>query len=168
MKKFFALLLVVCLALPMLAMADGALKIGQVEYAAHGTKCFAVMTAVVQDDVIVACKIEEFQMMPVDSVVAVPNGDNFKNAEGTSVLASKCVNAEYYSGNMTTKAGSTISLDANYAAIEAFVNGKTIAELEEFLAANTKETAVDGVTGCTLVDTYGYIAGLVEAAKAAK
>ena len=41
MKKFFALLLSIML-LSTAALAE--VKIGQVEYAAHGTSCFAVLT----------------------------------------------------------------------------------------------------------------------------
>jgi hypothetical protein len=66
------------------------------------------------------------------------------------------------------KAGSTIALDANYDAIEAFVTGKTVAELEAFVAGKDATAMVDAVSGCTLVDTLGYVNGLIEAAKAAK
>ena len=87
-------------------------------------------------------------------------------AEG-KVLASKVVNAAQYSANMQ-KAGSTIALDVNYKALEDFATGKTIAELENALAGQTKETMVDAVAGCTLVDALGYLTGVLEAAKAAK
>lgn len=169
MKKFLALLLVVCMLVPFAAMAEGSVKLGQVEWAAHGTKCFAVLTVVLQDDVIAAAHIDEFQFMAADTSVGVPNSDaDFGTSfpEG-KVLASKRANAEAYSANMAAS-GSTIALDVNYDAIQAFVVGKTVAELEETLAGLTKETAVDAVSGATLVDTYGYLTGLLEAAKAAK
>ena len=172
MKKFLSLLLVVCMLVPFAAMAEDAapaIKLGQVQWAAHGTKCFAVLTVVMQGDVIVAAHIDEYQFMAKDTSIGVPNsdaafGESFPEGK---VLASKRVNAEAYSANMA-KAGSTVALDVNYDAIEAFVVGKTIAELEAFLNGKTAAEVVDAVTGCTLVDTLGYITGLVEAAKAAK
>lgn len=153
---------------PFAALGEGEIKLGQVDWAAHGTKCFAVLTAVVQDDVIVAAYIDEFQFMAAGSV-GVPNSDaDFGTSypEG-KVLASKRANAEAYSANMAA-AGSTVALDVNYDAIQAFCVGKTVAELEAAINGMTKESAVDAVTGATLVDTYGYLTGLLEAAKAAK
>lgn len=144
-------------------------KIGQVLWAAHGTKCFAVITAVVQDDVIVAAYIDEFQFMDATTAVGVPNSDQ---AFGESfpegkVLASKRVNSDMYSASMAN-AGSTVALADNYAAIEAFVVGMTVAELEATIADMTAETAVDAVSGATLVDTLGYLQGILAAAKAAQ
>ena len=159
--------LLLCLLVP--AMAEG-VTIGQVEYAAHGTKCFAVLTVAMQDDVIADANIDEFQFMAADSSVGVPNSDaGFGESypEG-KVLASKKVNSETYSANMATKAGSTVALMDNYAAIEAFVTGKTVAELEAAIEGKTAEEMVDAVSGCTLVDTLGYVKGLLEAAKAAQ
>ena len=63
---------------------------------------------------------------------------------------------------MTNKAGSTISLDANFDAIQNHVNGMSIADAE---ALSQNENAVDAVSGATLVDTAGYVRALVEAAK---
>ena len=64
MKKILSLLLVVCMMLPVFAMAEAPaeIKLGQVQWAAHGTKCFAVMTVVLQGDVIVAAHIDEYQV----------------------------------------------------------------------------------------------------------
>ena len=87
-------------------------------------------------------------------------------AEG-KVLASKVVNNGLYSTNMTTKAGATTPLGVSYNAIEAFVTGKTIAELEAAIEGKTKEEMVDAVSSSTLVDTLGYVQGLLAAAKAA-
>ena len=56
MKKFFALLLSIML-LSTAALAE--VKIGQVEYAAHGTSCFAVLTVAMDGDTIVAAHIDE-------------------------------------------------------------------------------------------------------------
>ena len=167
MKK----ILLVALALLVLTMSVAAaedVKIGQVQYAAHGTKCFTVLTVAMQGDVIADAYIDEYQFMAAGSV-GVPNSDADFGAnypEG-KVLASKKVNADAYSENMK-KAGSTIHLADNFAAIENYVTGKTVAALEAEIAGKDAAAMVDAVSGCTLVDTLGYVNGLIEAAKAAK
>ena len=181
MKKLVSLLLALMMLFACCAMAESAgdsadsaavsaeIKIGQVQWAAHGTKCFAVMTVVLQGDVIVAALIDEYQVG--SGMVGVPNSENGFGgfAEGT-VLYSKRVNAEAYSNNMATKAGSTVALDVNYDLIEDFCVGKTVAELEAVIAGFNGDAtaAVDAVTGATLVDTLGYLEGLLAAAKAAQ
>jgi len=157
-------LLVVCMAIP--ALAEGEIKIGQVQYAAHGTKCFAVLTVAMDGDKIAAAYIDEFQIMDSTATTPVPNAEAmFADKLGENMqLASKRVNSEFYSNNMT-KAGSTVALDANYAAIEAYVAGKTVAELEAEIAGKEAAAVVDAVAGCTLVDTLGYINGILDAAK---
>ena len=168
MKKLLALVLVLCMMLPIVALADEApIKLGQVQWAAHGDKCFAVMTVVLQGDVIIAANIDEYQIGTGN--VGVPNSDkgfgaNFSDGK---VLYSKRVNAAAYSENMK-KAGSTVALDVNYDMIQAFCVGKTVAELETLVAPMTAQTAIDAVTGATLADTLGYLQGLLAAAKAAK
>ena len=169
MKKILSLLLVVCMMLPVFAMAEAPaeIKLGQVQWAAHGTKCFAVMTVVLQGDVIVAAHIDEYQVGA--GMVGVPNSENgFGGFTDGKVLYSKRVNAAAYSANMT-KAGSTVALDVNYDLIQNFCVGKTVAELEAVIAGFNGDAtaAVDAVTGATLVDTLGYLTGLLEAAKAA-
>ena len=72
MKKFFALLLSIML-LSTAALAE--VKIGQVEYAAHGTSCFAVLTVAMDGDTIVAAHIDEFQFMDAATAEGVPNSD---------------------------------------------------------------------------------------------
>ena len=169
MKKILLVALALLVLTASVAMAEGEVKIGQVQYAAHGTKCFAVLTVAMQGDVIADAYIDEYQFMAADSI-GVPNSDaDFGQSfpEG-KVLASKKVNAETYSASMAAKAGSTVSLTDNYAAIENFVTGKTIAEVEAAFEGKTAAEAVDVVSGCTLVDTLGYVNGLVEAAKSAK
>ena len=148
-------------------MAD--IKLGQVLFAAHGTKCFAVMTVALEGDVIVAAYIDEFQFMDAATAIGVPNSDS---DFGTSfpegkVLASKRVNSALYSENMA-KSGSTVALEDNYKAIEKFVTGMTISELEATISTLTKEAAVDAVSGATLVDTLGYLQGLLAAAQSVK
>lgn len=176
MKKLLAVLLAAMLVLTAAsAFAEGEIKIGQVDYAAHGAGCFAVITAVVQDETIVAAKIDEFQFITDRedlAAIGVPNSDaSFGESypEG-KVLGSKRVNNELYSLNMKQKAGSTVQIAANYDAIEAFATGKTIAELEAFVngyTADTKAEVVDAVAGATAVDTWGYLQGILAAAKAA-
>ena len=167
MKK----ILLVALALLVLTMSVAAaedVKIGQVQYAAHGTKCFTVLTVAMQGDVIADAYIDEYQFMAEGSI-GVPNSDADFGAsypEG-KVLASKKVNADAYSENMK-KAGSTIHLADNFAAIENYVTGKTVAELEAEIAGKDAAAMVDAVSGCTLVDTLGYVSGLIEAAKSVK
>ncbi len=175
MKKLLAVLLsVLMLFAAVSAFAEGEIKIGQVDYAAHGTGCFAVITAAVQDETIVAAKIDEFQFIGDRedlAAVGVPNsdasfGDSFPEGR---VLGSKRVNNELYSLNMQ-RAGSTVQIAANYDAIEAFATGKTIAELEAFVngyTAETKAEVIDAVSGATTADTWGYLQGILAAAKAA-
>ncbi len=184
MKKLLAVLLILCMAFSVAAMAEEeaapAIKLGQVVYAAHGTHCFAVITAVVQGDVICLAKIDEFQFMGNREDVAaigVPNADlesenfNVKDENGAikSVLGSKRVNSDLYSLNMQ-RAGSTVQIAANYDAIEAYVVGKTIADLEAEVAPYTDENKAeyaDAIAGATLTDSVNYVRGIIEAAKAA-
>ena len=171
MKKFLSLLLVLCMLVPFAAMAEEApaIKLGQVQYAAHGTKCFAVMTVVLEGDKIVAALIDEYQVGA--GMVGVPNSENgFGGFADGKVLYSKRVNAEAYSTNMATKAGSTVALDVNYELIQEFCVGKTVSELEAAIAGfgGDATKAVDAISGATLVDTLGYLQGLLAAAKAAK
>ena len=165
-------ILLVALALLVLTMsvaaAEGEIKIGQVQYAAHGTKCFAVMTVVLQGDVIVAALIDEYQVGA--GMVGVPNSENgFGGFTDGKVLYSKRVNAEAYSTNMA-KSGSTVALDVNYDLIQDFCVGKTVSELELAIVGfgGDATKAVDAVSGATLVDTLGYLQGLLAAAKAAQ
>ena len=175
MKKIAALLLTLALLLTAAsALAEG-VAIGQVEYAAHGDGGFAVITAVVQDDVILAARIDEFQFIKDRDdmkAVGVPNSDGAfgKDYPEGKVLGSKRVNNDLYSLNMT-RARATVQIAANFDAIEAYAAGKTIAELEAAVAGYTLENKmefVDTVTGATTVDTLGYVQGILAAAKAAK
>ena len=176
MKKITALFLsLVLLLTAAAALAEGEILMGQVDYAAHGDKAFAVITVAVQDDVILAAKIDEFQFMADREdlkAVGVPNSDGgFGQSypEG-QVLGSKRANSDLYSLNMQ-RAGSTVQIAANFNAIEAFVKGKTVAELEETVNGYTDETKagfVDAVSGATTADSWGYAKGILAAAKAAK
>lgn len=145
------------------------LRIGQVEAAAHGDKCFAIVTAVIDNnDTIVASYIDEYQFLSANET-GVPNSESFAESGAVAadkVLASKRVNDAYYS-EMMKKAGSTKNIAENFNEIQNYADGKTITELEE-LSGKTPEEVVDAVSSATLVDTQGYVAAIVDAAKAAQ
>ena len=134
------------------------LKLNVVYGAAHGTKCFTSGAVATAGDTIVLSYIDEFQFAGSDAgVVGVPNSDSDFGAgyaEG-KVLMSKRVNADYYSKMMAEKAGSTVSLDANYDAIQNHVNGMSIADAE---ALSKDEKAVDAVSGATLTSNAVFTA----------
>lgn len=173
MKKILALALACLMVLcAFTATAEEAVKLGQVQYAAHGAQSFAVITVAVQGDKIAAAWIDEFQVMSGEGVVGVPNSDaafgaNIVGYEDGKVLGSKRVNNTYYSGNMATKGGATQELLVSWQAIEAFVAGKTIAELELYAADKAEAAGVDVISGATLADTMGYLKGIIAAANVA-
>lgn len=148
---------------------EGGVQLGLAYTAAHGTKCFTEAYAAVQGDVIVAAYVDEFQFVADDAgLEVVPNSDKGFGegyAQGKA-LASKRMVADYYSQNMAEKAGSTVRIDDNFDAIQTFAVGKTIAEVESVAAGG--ESAVDAVSGATLVDTAGYLSAIVQAAKNAQ
>lgn len=180
MKKLLSMALILVMAASFVGCAaketsTADVKMGRVEYAAHGTKSFAVAVVAVQGDKIIGASLDEYQFVSSDAFQGVPNSDalaegdfatNYKDPK--IVLASKVANAEAYSANMAEKAGSTVSYDKNIDTIEAYVVGKTVAELEKTLAEKDATQMLDAVSGATLVDTKGYVTALVEAAKAAK
>lgn len=172
MKKTLILVLVLVsiFSLSVASFAAEPIVMGKADWAAHGTRCFAVAVVAMQGDVIVGAYLDEYQMLPRAETVGVPNsdaafGEAFANPE--QALASKKVNSEYYSNNMA-KAGSTVTIANNFKALEEFVLGMTVAELEALLAANTAEAMVDMVTGATLVDNHGYLSAFLAAAKDAQ
>ena len=172
MKKTLILVLVLVSIFSITATSFAAepIVMGKADWAAHGTRCFAVAVVALQGDVIVGAYLDEYQMMPRAETTGVPNSDNafgeaFANPE--QALGSKKVNSEYYSNNMT-KAGSTVTIANNFKALEEFVVGMTVAELEELLTNNDKEAMVDMVTGATLADNYGYLTAFWAAAKDAQ
>mgnify|MGYP007046427473 CR=1 FL=1 len=156
MKKFVALLLAALLLCTTAAYAE--VKIGQVEYAAHGTSCFAVMTVALDGDTIVAAHINEFQFLDAASAEGVPNSSE---SFDKNFHEGKVVNNGMYSTNMVNKAGATMPLGVGYKAIEAFATGKTITELEAAIDGKSKSEMIDAVSSCTLVDTLGYLQGLL-------
>ena len=166
MKKILVAALAALLVLSMMVPAMAEAVLGQAIFAAHGTKCFAVITVAMDGDKIADAHIDEFQMLAAGEAVGVPNSEAMIPVEG-KVLGSKRVNAEMYSANMAN-AGSTVAIDANYDAIEAYVTGKTVAELEAEVAGKDAAAMIDTVAGCTLADTLGYVNGIIEAAKTVK
>ena len=93
MKKIVALLLGIMLVLASVSAFAEDVKLGQVQYAAHGKQCFAVITAAVQGDTILDAWIDEFQVMSGEGVVGVPNSDatfgaNIVGSEDGKVLGS--------------------------------------------------------------------------------
>ncbi len=182
MRNKIVLLLVVAAMVAILAFtafASTEPKIGQVQYAAHGTKAFCVATVVMDGDRIVDALLDEYQYVdPAVYTNTVPNPDTFKNADGF-VLISKRLNSDIYSGSMAAKGGATQPLLTSFQAIEAFVTGKTIADLETFATdfagklegkeeAEKKTIIMDAVSGSTLTDTLGYVQALIAAAKNVK
>lgn len=145
------------------------LRIGQVEGAAHGNKCFTVATAVIDaNDTIIAANIDEYQFMDAEQE-GVPNSEAFTAAGSVAegqVLGSKRKNDNYYS-EMMEKSGATMMISSNFDEIQAFAVGKTITELEE-LAGKTSEEVLDAISSATLVDAPGYLGVIADAAKAAK
>lgn len=145
------------------------IQIGQTYAAVNGTRSFTEAVAVVQNDVLVAAYLDDFQFNDAKpEVVGVPNSDaafGADYAEG-QVLMSKRQNTGFYSQMMTDYAGSTVSIDANFDAIQEFAVGKTISELKAVAAKGAE--AVDAVSGATLADTAGYLGAIVQAAEAAQ
>lgn len=151
--------------------ADAAnLELKQAVAAPHGDQSFAIVSAVVDGDTIVAATLDEFQFVEGEGWTGVPNsdagfGENY--AEGVT-LVSKLQNSEQYSGLMTDIAGSTVTYADNLKAITDFAAGKTTAELEETIAElqglGEDDSVADVVSGSTLADTSGYLQAIVDVA----
>ncbi|MDC7226009.1 MAG: hypothetical protein PQJ61_04510 [Spirochaetales bacterium] len=177
MKKIFVLLLIVSAVL----MSCGGdidtsnVKTGYIIDAPHGHYAFGTAVVVMSGDTIISATLDEFQFQGAsDDLIGVPNSfvegaDNYFGkgfAEG-QVLVSKKTDSAAYSANMAAHGGATVPIADNYAAIEAFVVGKTIAEIEG-VASQEAEKVTDAVSGATLADTKGYLGMIIKAAKAAK
>lgn len=147
--------------------AKAELQIGQVEAAAHGTKCFTTATVVVEGDKILLAYIDDYQYLSAADATGIPNSETLADYwnEGL-VLGSKRVNAEMYSANMA-KSGATIAIDENFNMVQDYVAGKTIAELKE-LGGKSSEEVLDTISSTTLVDAPGYVNAIVMAATASK
>lgn len=145
------------------------LKIAQTNFAAHGTKSFAIATTVVNGDEIVDAYIDELQYMSSDSAKGIVNSEGMAdNIVAGKVLASKRENNESYSKSLTEKAGSTVQYADNLNAIQNYVKGKKILELEDLVSNKSAQEVTDAVSGATLADTAGYIKTILAAAKEAE
>lgn len=186
MKKKTFLLIVCVLALVFAACGNAdapaqttgeeaaGVRMGRAQYAAHGKSGWADVVVAMEGDKIVGVSLDEFQFMNVEDATPVPNAleegeralkNNFKDPKVAP--ASKRVNSEYYSNMMTQHAKSTVSIAANYDAIEAFCVGKTVEDLK-IAVQGEKKDVTDMVTGATLVDTKGYLEAVIAACEAVK
>lgn len=176
MKRILCLLMALCLLLPVVAMAEEAAtaKIG-VAYGACHSHGVTVATVAVVDGVIVDAKIDEIYFTNADEKWTVlPNGEEVAvTADATVVAISKRANDEAYSARMVENGGQTVA--TSYDGIQAFVIGKTVAELEEAVKGYDPEDSdskaafkTDVVSGATLTDTLKYTLVLLEAAKNAQ
>ena len=170
MRKTAIALLIACLLIAGCEMpgqtTTASLKIGQAQYAAHGTRSFAVATVVMDGEKIALAHLEEYQYLNKNEFSPVPNSDKeFGQAVANTdmALAPKRKNSDAYSVNM----GGTQPWLTSIKGIEKYVEGKTIADLEKLLSEKSNEEMVDAVTSSTLVDTKGYVEAIVAAAKAA-
>lgn len=133
--------------------------------APNGDRGFGEAVVALEDGTIVAVSIDEFQYY---GGTGVPNSDKTfgtSYADAANPLCSKLVNSESYSAMMTQIAHSTVTMSANYKAIEQFCVGKTAKELADFAAAQEPGKAVDAVSGATLAGTTLYLAMVADAAK---
>lgn len=132
--------------------------------APHGEKSFANAVVAVEGDKIVAASIDEYQYIE-EGITSQGEGSDFANdyADSKTVLASKLENNDFYSDLMAEKAGSTVTIKENFEAIENFVAGKTVEEINETIAGAKEGEKVEAVSGATLVDTAGYLQLIVDA-----
>ena len=177
MKRILCLLLVLCMMLPVVALAEGTAKLGTAYGFCHNHGVTVASVAVV-DGVIVDASLDEIyftnangEFKPLtgaEEVAVVKDGDT----ENTVILLSKRENDALYSANMVARGGQTVA--TSYDGIVAFVIGKTVTELEEAVAeynaddADSKAAFIDVVSGATLTDTLKYTLVLLDAAHAAQ
>lgn len=172
MKRILCLLMALCLLLPVVAMAEEApvAKIGMAYGACHNHGV-TVATVAVVDGVIVDAKLDEVYITNANGeFTPLPNAEEVAVVDdATIILISKRQNDDLYSANMIARGGQ--SLATSYDAIEAFVIGKTIEELEAAVAGYTEDNKADFievVSGATITDTLKYTLVLLEAAKNAQ
>ncbi|WP_347300595.1 peptidoglycan-binding protein [Dolosigranulum savutiense] len=134
--------------------------------APHGSKSFALVGVLHQDDIILATIQDELQFMEATDVEGVPNSDQaFGEAYNeNTTLISKLANTEIYSELMADKGEATKTYDENHRAISEFVAGITVQELQEAIdkldGKDTEENA-DIVSGATFVDKKGYLEAIL-------
>lgn len=174
MKKILSLMLAVVLVFSLAACGgsgggkDGELKIGRAYYAAHGERSFAAATVVLNGDKIVKAYIDEYQVLDKAATIPFPNSDlgfGENLTDPAQAIASKRLNNDFYSALMTENAGATQPLLTSWQAVETFVAGKTVKELETAVKAMPEGGGVDAVAGSTLEDNAGYVNAVIEGAK---
>lgn len=147
-------------------------KVTEAEFAAHGEKSFALVANVMEGNTVVTARIDEFQYLPKDGegVVGVPNSDKgfVDSVKEGVVLGSKKQNNDYYSALMASKAGATTKIADSFAAIEAYVSGKSVDDLKKATDGADPKAFIDTVTGSTLADTMNYVLAVVNAATNSK
>lgn len=134
--------------------------------APHGSKSFALVGVLHQDDMIIAAIQDELQFMDDADVEGVPNSDQaFGEAyHENSILISKRANTESYSELMVDKGNATMTYDENHQAISEFVVGMTVQELQEVidqLAGKESEETTDTVSGATFADETSYLEAIL-------
>lgn len=134
--------------------------------APHGSKSFALVGVLHQDDMIIAAIQDELQFMEDADVEGVPNSDQaFGEAyHENSILISKRANTESYSELMADKGNATMTYDENHQAISEFVVGMTVQELQEVidqLAGKESEETTDTVSGATFADETSYLEAIL-------
>ncbi|MDC7240018.1 MAG: hypothetical protein PQJ50_06625 [Spirochaetales bacterium] len=178
MKKIISLLFVVSSMVIMSCSGDidtSDIKTGYVIDAPHGHYAFGTAVVVLAGDTIISANLDEFQFQDIsNNLTGVPNSyiegaDNYfgKGYADGQILISKKADSSTYSKNMAEKAGATVAIADNYAAIEDYVVGKTISEVERVANQDAKKVT-DAVSGATLADTKGYLGMIIKAAKSAK
>jgi hypothetical protein len=131
-------------------------------YAGHGDKCFTqAVVAVDADGLIVALNIDDYQYLDktTEGITPLPNATRGLSAGNidTMWLASKRANDAYYSTNMAEKGEATQGWLESMSAVEAYAIGKKPSELAS--------VELDAVSGSTLEDTPGYLAGVNQIVK---
>lgn len=138
--------------------------------APHGDKAFALVSVVLEDDIIEAATLDEFQYLSAEEAEGLPSSDGGfgENYPEDQVLASKLVNDDLYSEMMAENADSTVTYANNMKAITDFATGKTVAEIEAAIEdlnnLGEDEKIADVVSGATFVDAAGYLQAIVDTA----
>lgn len=136
-------------------------------YNGHNDEAFASIGVITDGNKIYDVSIDEYQYTEENEAIKqVPSSDGeFKNgAKDKLILFSKNENEKVYSELMKEYGKSTISLNKNYKALENFVKGKTIKELQN-LIKEKNDSIVDEISECTLLSSKVYIEDIIKAAR---
>lgn len=147
------------------------IRMGQSYYASHNDGDICLVSVAMEDDVIVGVTLDEISYMSSDEFKGLPNTQadaTFgKQTDPAKNLASKVQNDEAYSGMMKAN-GATQGIKENYQALIDFAKGKTLEDLRSAVTGKSEQDAIDGVSGCTLESTQGYLEAIMEACKNVK